>query len=614
MTQPAAEPIHAVLRAGFANPLTLDIQVTDDSYVKVYVDDVLLDSSEYLVEDLNDPDGVNIYILDFDEDFYPDALYITAVFEPPIEQGADLSAGGAFGRAFENAIDAIVRMIISLKGGIDRTVKVPYGVPGDIVLPTPVPGATFMWDEDGQALVNGPTAENIGNADTIVAEANAAADRAEAAAELAEDVVAGTVTFNRPVQRFVIDSAGPYDMGVGSTIAFANNLDVKIGGVEQDHDTYTVAGTTFTLLNYTTDMDGLPMEAALAANIRQLNAPSDGSVGLAAFDPDVNALLDEIAGGNAIVYEYNVMSYGADEDNTEAENRQALEDAIAACDAAGGGVVRIPQRINYGYEADDDTTHPDFSGVSSDMVVLDYGPGSTYSAPSKDGMQIRWFFHTEQTTPVGQHDGNGHRIVADWHPYHWLDVSGGYIDYGGGAGGRTADYNYRASILFGLEGDAIWQFGQGARQGNLSDTELLDLHLVGYVAGVATYYPLIVDYTNGAAVYGLGTSAPQAAHHFDHPDTVVALPTLKVKNRHDTAMVITLGNSNGEMTLTLDASLHIVSTEAILAPYFRANQYATGARPDPIACGAGAMVYDATLSKPVWSDGTAWRDAAGTLV
>jgi hypothetical protein len=190
MTQPAADPIHAVLRAGYANPLTLDIKVTDDSYVKVYVDSELLDSSEYTIDGIGSDDGIEITITDFDDDFFPDAVYITAVFEPPIEQGADLSAGGAFGRAFENAIDAIVRMIISIKGGIERTVKVPYGVPGDIVLPTPVPGSTLIWDEDGTALITGPTASAIANAEALVDDVEEDADRAEEAADRAEAAAA----------------------------------------------------------------------------------------------------------------------------------------------------------------------------------------------------------------------------------------------------------------------------------------------------------------------------------------------------------------------------------------------------------------------------------------
>jgi hypothetical protein len=41
---------------------------------------------------------------------------------------------------------------------------------------------------------------------------------------------------------------------------------------------------------------------------------------------------------------------------------------------------------------------------------------------------------------------------------------------------------------------------------------------------------------------------------------------------------------------------------------------ATGSRPNAVTLGAGAMFYDTTLSKPIWSDGTVWRDATGTTV
>ncbi len=45
----------------------------------------------------------------------------------------------------------------------------------------------------------------------------------------------------------------------------------------------------------------------------------------------------------------------------------------------------------------------------------------------------------------------------------------------------------------------------------------------------------------------------------------------------------------------------------------RVGRYATAARPSAGASGAGAMIYDADLSRPVWSDGTDWRDATGAL-
>lgn len=42
--------------------------------------------------------------------------------------------------------------------------------------------------------------------------------------------------------------------------------------------------------------------------------------------------------------------------------------------------------------------------------------------------------------------------------------------------------------------------------------------------------------------------------------------------------------------------------------------YTTATRPSASAMGVGASCFDTTLNKPIWSDGTNWRDAAGTIV
>lgn len=50
-------------------------------------------------------------------------------------------------------------------------------------------------------------------------------------------------------------------------------------------------------------------------------------------------------------------------------------------------------------------------------------------------------------------------------------------------------------------------------------------------------------------------------------------------------------------------------------PFVMLPRTTTGARPNPGA-GArkGSMVYDTTINKPIWWNGTAWTDALGTLV
>jgi hypothetical protein len=47
---------------------------------------------------------------------------------------------------------------------------------------------------------------------------------------------------------------------------------------------------------------------------------------------------------------------------------------------------------------------------------------------------------------------------------------------------------------------------------------------------------------------------------------------------------------------------------------FQDRTLTTAARPTASGVGAGSCYYDTTLGKPVWSDGTNWRDAAGTIV
>lgn len=46
----------------------------------------------------------------------------------------------------------------------------------------------------------------------------------------------------------------------------------------------------------------------------------------------------------------------------------------------------------------------------------------------------------------------------------------------------------------------------------------------------------------------------------------------------------------------------------------RSGRDLTANRPSAAAKGAGAMFYDTTLSKPIWSNGAVWKDATGTTV
>jgi hypothetical protein len=48
--------------------------------------------------------------------------------------------------------------------------------------------------------------------------------------------------------------------------------------------------------------------------------------------------------------------------------------------------------------------------------------------------------------------------------------------------------------------------------------------------------------------------------------------------------------------------------------WLRTGSAATASRPAAATAGGGAMFYDTTLGKPIWSDGTTWKDATGAAV
>jgi hypothetical protein len=56
------------------------------------------------------------------------------------------------------------------------------------------------------------------------------------------------------------------------------------------------------------------------------------------------------------------------------------------------------------------------------------------------------------------------------------------------------------------------------------------------------------------------------------------------------------------------------SKTRIMRGVFVLNTFATSGRPSASAASAGAVYYDTTLSMPVYSDGTNWRDAMGNIV
>lgn len=78
--------------------------------------------------------------------------------------------------------------------------------------------------------------------------------------------------------------------------------------------------------------------------------------------------------------------------------------------------------------------------------------------------------------------------------------------------------------------------------------------------------------------------------------------------------------NGGNLYMDNDNTRDIGSTSSLRPRYVRVGtavvtgSAATASRPNAVTAGVGAMFYDSTLKKPIWSDGTTWRDSAGTAV
>lgn len=167
------------------------------------------------------------------------------------------------------------------------------------------------------ATINGLVTETEGYRDEAEQFAiDAAASAAEAEAAL---------VYNPVIVRFTTTNAGPYDMGVGNEIGSANNIDIKIGGVEQDHNTYNISGTTFT---FTVDPGaGLPMEAVIRSDARSIATPANGSVTLDTLSSEV---LDLINGGTVLENLIFADRYGAIFDDSPGDRALIKQAAMYA--------------------------------------------------------------------------------------------------------------------------------------------------------------------------------------------------------------------------------------------------------------------------------------------
>lgn len=111
---------------------------------------------------------------------------------------------------------------------------------------------------------------------------------------------------------------------------------------------------------------------------------------------------------------------------------------------------------------------------------------------------------------------------------------------------------------------------------------------------------LRLDGGNGAVLMGDGTAAPIAG--FSAIGGAVFIST-------STSSLGPQVNNTGDLGSNTGRWRYVRAATAVVT-----GSVATGSRPAAATAGAGAMVFDSTLGKPIWSTGSAWVDATGATV
>jgi len=77
----------------------------------------------------------------------------------------------------------------------------------------------------------------------------------------------------------------------------------------------------------------------------------------------------------------------------------------------------------------------------------------------------------------------------------------------------------------------------------------------------------------------------------------------------------TLQNSvEGQISIGSKGPTQINGSQINFTAPTRSLTSTTSSRPQASSVPAGSQIYDTTLGKPIWSNGTDWHDAAGTVV
>jgi len=292
----------------------------------------------------------------------------------------------------------------------------------------------------------------------------------------------------------------------------------------------------------------------------------------------------------------SVVDYGAMPTNTPAQNRTALQTAIADVDSRGRGIVVVPPDINYGYKRNDLSTHPDFSTTANDILVIDYSMNTQYDTAYGDGMQQRLLSKT-MNEEDGSHDGNTVWYDGAWHPAIMINNTGG---------GKTN--NRRATLFFCNDGEATWAIGQGINTAGInaasdaSDDALSHFKVVGNKIAGGTGLETLLTIDKVTGYWGFGTSSPDAEYHFRTKRGTKG----QVKfESHENNIEVAFGTPTKSRAFTLreDNGYFNITDVGRISNVFQLSPEGNGIFKDGVTVNVPALPRDATAGRIVFHEG-----------
>lgn len=179
---------------GIADEFSFDFKVFNASDLLVVkfsvldVESTLVNGVDYTVtlnsdQDAN-PGGIVLHPVSGTKLATGERLTITT--QLAIEQSTDLTNQGLFyPQTVETMVDRVVALVRQVEASSARAVQLPLSLAdSDPSLPTPVPGAALMWNETGDAIINGIMTESLVALSSFMANVIQAADAAEARGDL----------------------------------------------------------------------------------------------------------------------------------------------------------------------------------------------------------------------------------------------------------------------------------------------------------------------------------------------------------------------------------------------------------------------------------------------